>query len=226
MGLGAVLLIGAGAAIGWFARPAASLTPGLYGLNRLVAVQVQLTEAPPDYVLVAGDSHAEFQGAAQRLCGREVVNAGLGGATAAIYAALFPRLTVPVRARMAILTIGTNDLKRKNAPASEAGLARFAATVEGIVRDLGRVSDRVVVTAVPPIGRAVGDRLDAEAVELFSRRLRDLCGRLGCTFADPFAALRDGTSGYALPGALRDDVHLARYRQAQRALEPLLCPAP
>lgn len=225
-GLGATLLLCAGAAIGWSAHPAPQLNARLYAKNRLIAVQVHLEEAPPDYVLVAGDSQAELQDPAQRVCGREIVNAGLSGATAAVYADLFPRLTVPVRARISVLTIGTNDLNRKVAPASEAGAARFAAAVEGIVRDLAVVSDRVVVTAVPPIGREVGDRLDAAAVGVYSRRLHDLCGRVGCTFADPFAHLRDGTSGYALPGALRDGLHVAGYRRVQRALEPVLCPAP
>lgn len=225
-GLWSTFLVGAGAAIGWYARPSPQLNARLYAKNRLIAVQVHLEEAPPDYVLVAGDSQAELQDTAQRACGLEVVNAGLSGATAAVYADLFPRLTVPVRARMAVLTIGTNDLNRKIAPASEAGAARFAAAVEGIVHHLEKVSDRVVVTAVPPIGREVGDRLDAEAVGVYSQRLRELCGRIGCTFADPFAHLRDGETGYALPGALRDGLHVAGYRRVQRALEPVLCPTP
>lgn len=224
LGLCAVLLIGAGGAIGWSMRVPA-LNARLYAKNRLIAVQVHLEEAPADYVLIAGDSQAELQDTAQSACGLEVVNAGLSGATAAVYADLFPTLKVPVRPRVATLTIGTNDLNRKGDPTSEAGTARFAASVERIVRDLQAVGGRVVVTAVPPIGREVGNRLDPAAVGAYSRAIRTLCGRIGCTYADPFAHLRDGDTGYALPGGLRDGLHVAGYRRVQRALEPVLCPA-
>ena len=51
-----------------------------------------------------------------------------------------------------------------------------------------------------------------------------LCERLGCRFADPFEALRDGDTGFAKPGAMRDGLHLSAYRPVMRALEPALCP--
>ncbi|NEU12458.1 SGNH/GDSL hydrolase family protein [Methylobacterium sp. BTF04] len=223
LGLGGVVLLGAGAAIGWSAKPSA-LNARLYAQNRLIAVQVHLEEAPPDYILIAGDSQAELQDTAQRTCELEIVNGGLSGATAAVYADLFQTLKVPVRARVAALTVGTNDLNRKGDPTSTAGAARFTASVERIVRELQAVSARVVVTAVPPIGREVGNRLDPAAVGVYSRAIRDLCQRIGCDYADPFAHLRDGDTGYALPGALRDGLHVAGYRSVQRALEPALCP--
>ena len=81
----------------------------------------------------------------------------------------------------------------------------------------------MVVTALPPVGREIGTLVDAGAVPDYSRRLQKLCGRLGCTFADPFADLRDGDTGYAKPGALRDGLHLAAFRPALKALEPALC---
>ncbi|MFD0938397.1 SGNH/GDSL hydrolase family protein, partial [Methylobacterium trifolii] len=66
-------------------------------------------------------------------------------------------------------------------------------------------------------------RLDPLAVGDYSQRLRALCERLGCRFADPFAALRDGEGGFAKPGAMRDGLHLSAYRPALQALAPALC---
>ncbi len=53
--------------------------------------------------------------------------------------------------------------------------------------------------------------------------MKALCDRLGCTYADPFADLRDGDTGFAKPGALRDGLHLAKFRPALAALGPALC---
>ncbi|MFC6790149.1 hypothetical protein ACFQE0_11285 [Methylobacterium komagatae] len=65
--------------------------------------------------------------------------------------------------------------------------------------------------------------MDAGAVGDYSGRLKALCEKLGCTFTDPFADLRDGDTGYAKPGALRDGLHLAKFRPAIKALAPALC---
>lgn len=222
LGLAGLALLGLGAALGWSLRKPA-MSARAYAQSRLVAVQVHLDEAPADYVFLAGDSHAELQPTAQRPCGVELVNGGVSGSSAAVYADLLPALAFRTRPRAAILTIGTNDVLAKNRPRAPEPAGQFEAAADRIVRRLMKETDRVVVTALPPIGRALGDRLDAEAVPAYSTRLRDLCARLGCQFADPFAAIRDGAGGFAKPGAMRDELHLAAYRPALRALEPMLC---
>ncbi|GJE15519.1 SGNH/GDSL hydrolase family protein [Methylobacterium marchantiae] len=220
----ALTALAAGGAIGWQSH-VPKLSALLYATNRLIVVQVHLDEAPPDYILVEGDSQAELQSTGQRVCGLELVNAGINGASAAIYADLLDRVTIPTRPRAAVLTIGTNDLFTKGDPRSAGSIARFEQSLARIVGKLRGVTDRVVVTAVPPIGRRAGAKLDAEAVGVYSARIRGFCERGGCTYADPFADLRDGDGGYAVAGALRDDLHIAGYRRVMRALEPALCPA-
>ena len=223
LSLAGLALLGAGAVIGWSAKPS-RLNARLYAHDRLVAVQFHLDDAPDDYILLAGDSQAEFQSPAQRICGIELVNGGIGGTTAAIYADLASTLSIKTRPRAVALFIGTNDLKMKKTPRSYAAMTRFDEATERIVRRFQAVSDRVVVTAIPPIGRSLGDRLDAAAVRALSNRIQALCTRIGCVYADPFADLRDGDSGYALPGTLRDELHIAAYRRVMTALEPALCP--
>ncbi|UMY15978.1 SGNH/GDSL hydrolase family protein [Methylobacterium organophilum] len=220
----ALCLAAGGAALGWWlSKP--EFNAQLYGQLRLVSVQAQLDEAKPGYILIAGDSQAEMHNPSGPLCGAEIVNAGTGGATAEAYARLLPQLKLDPKPGAAILTIGSNDLNRKHKPNSEASARAFGEAVSRIVLLLRQATPRVVVTAVPPIGRSVGDRLEASAVGPYSRVIREACERLGCLYADPFAALRDGDSGFALKGALRDGLHLARFRPVQAALAPLLCGA-
>ncbi len=220
--IAALLLFAAGAIAGWSSRKAPA-DARAYASMRLVAVQVALDEAPAAYDFLAGDSQTELQPGDQRPCGLPLVIGGVSGATSAAYADYLARLTFPVRPTAASLTIGTNDLLLKNRPRGVDATARFEAAAERIVRGLQAVTDRVVVTALPPVGREIAAMVDAGAVGEYSNTLKALCGRLGCTFTDPFADLRDGETGYAKPGALRDGLHLAKFRPAIQALAPALC---
>ncbi|MCJ2062479.1 GDSL-type esterase/lipase family protein [Methylobacterium sp. J-088] len=220
--VGGLGLMGLGGLAGWrFHRPAADARA--YAEMRRIAVQVSLDEAPPDYMFYAGDSQVELQPGGQRPCGHDFVNGGISGATAASYAEYLARTTFTVLPSVAALTIGTNDILTKNNPQSPQQGQHFEAAAEAIITRLKAVSPRVVVTALPPVGREISKLVDAAAVAVYSQRLQTLCGRLGCVYADPFAALRDGDSGYAKPGSLRDGLHLAAFRPALQALEPVLC---
>ena len=221
--LGGLVLIALSGFAGWrLHQPGADARA--YAEMRLIAVQVSLDEAPPDFVFWAGDSQVELQPGSQRPCGLDLVNGGISGATAASYAEYLARLTFKVQPRIAALTIGTNDLLVKNNPQLHKPAEQFEAAAEAIVRRLQAMSPRVIVTAIPPVGREIGKLVEAGAVADYSQRLRTLCRRVGCTFADPFAALRDGDTGYAKPGALRDGLHLAAFRPALKALESEVCP--
>ena len=224
LAVGALLLVGGGILVGRMLATA-PVNVRAYALGRLYAVQAHLDEAPAAYVFLAGDSHAELQAPAQRPCGQELVNGGVSGATAPVYAELVATLRFPVRPRAAVLTIGTNDILSKNDPRDPAAAARYEAAATRIIRQLTATTDRLVVTALPPIGRELDGRLDPLAVGDYSERLKALCARLGCRFVDPFAAIRDGTTGFAKPGAMRDGLHLSAYRPALAALAPALCSA-
>lgn len=222
-GFGGVAVLTVGVGLGWVLHAPPAMNARAYAQNRLIAVQVHLDEAPADYVFLAGDSQSELESPAQRPCGLELVNGGVSGSSAAVYADLVATLRFPARARAAALTIGTNDLMAKNKPLGPEATAHFEASAERILRTLMANTDRLVVTAVPPVGRELARWLEPAAVAHYSDRLRALCTRLGCTFADPFASLRDGDTGFAKPGALRDGLHLSRYRPVMDALAPVLC---
>lgn len=222
LGLAGLALAGLGGLAGWnLHRPPADARA--YAAMRLIAVQVGLDEAPPDFFFYGGDSQVELQPGGQTPCGLAMVNGGVSGSTASAYADHLARLTFPVRPKVAALTIGTNDILAKNKPRSAEAAARFEASADQIVKRLQAVSPRVVVTALPPVGREIGHLIDAGAVADYSQRLKALCGRLNCAFTDPYSGLRDGDTGFAKPGAMRDGLHLTAYRPALATLEPVLC---
>lgn len=189
---------------------------------RIEAVNAHLAEAEPGYILLAGDSHAELNGAT-RICGRPVVNAGVSGSRAAEYAAIVARLRRPLAPAATVLTIGTNDLRRSLDPLAPRALSGFEAAASDLLASLGGGGrgGLLIVTAVPPLDPAV-TKLDPAAVEAYSARLRALCAGAWCSVVDPFATLR-GPGGSATAGALRDGVHLASYRGATARLEQEVC---
>ncbi|KQP42030.1 SGNH/GDSL hydrolase family protein [Methylobacterium sp. Leaf106] len=224
LGIAGLAVLGVGFTVGWVEKPS-RLNARLYATDRLPSIQAHLDDAPNGYILLAGDSQAELQSPAQRVCGTEIVNGGISGASASVYADLVAKLSVKTRARAVVVFIGTNDLQRKKEPLSDRTAQGFDDAVERIVTRLQAGSDRVVVAAVPPISRSVEKRLEPAAVVAYSARIEALCRRLSCRYVDPYADLRDGDTGFALPGALRDALHITDYRRVMRALEPVLCAA-
>ncbi len=73
--LGGLALLAIGGFAGWrLHRPGADARA--YAEMRLIAVQVSLDEAPPDYVFWAGDSQVELQPGSQRPAGSISSTAG------------------------------------------------------------------------------------------------------------------------------------------------------
>lgn len=191
-------------------------------MQRLPAIRAALSAAQPGFVFLAGNSHAELLGnvLARRL--PAVVNGGIGGTSARRYAAELDGLSVPVRAGVAVLFLGTNDILRHAAPLSERTLGGFEAAASRSLEWLRANADLVLVAAVPPIGpEAQADR-DPAAVAAYSTALRDLCDRHGCRFFDPFADLRDGEAGLTTQAAPPDGVHLRDYEALAADLETRL----
>lgn len=176
--------------------------------------------------MTAGDSHGNGLGRLP-LCGKATVAAGVDGAGGKVYGAVVGRLVFRHRPAAIVLTIGTNDLLAKNKPSRPDRLARLVSYDRTIVDTLAARTDRLIVTAVPPVAERVAGIFDLKALERLSRELAGICARTaGCAFVDPFEGLRSDRFGVARPGALADDLHLADYGEVARRLAPVLCPAP
>ncbi|KQP42975.1 hypothetical protein ASF49_01145 [Methylobacterium sp. Leaf104] len=195
---------------------------GEHLMRRLPAIRAALSAAQPGFVFLAGNSHAELLGTllARRL--PRVVNGGIGGTSARRYAAELDGLTFPVRAGVAVLFLGTNDILRHAAPLSQSTLGGFEAAAARSLERLRANADLVLVAAVPPIGPEARADRDPAAVAAYSAALRGLCARHGCRFFDPFAALRDGEAGLTTQTAPPDGVHLRDYEALAADLETRL----
>jgi hypothetical protein len=178
--------------------------------RRLPVIRAALEAAAPGFLFVAGNSHAELLGGALSRT-VPVVNGGVGGASARRYAQLVDALPFPVRAGVAILIVGTNDILRSGAPLSAATIAGFETAATRLLAWLRTNAETVLVAAVPPLGPEARMDRDPVAVGAYTAILKSLCTRSGCRFFDPFADLRDGEAGLTSQAALPDGVHLRDY---------------
>lgn len=183
------------------------------GLNRAFATM-------GDDVVLFGDSHSEYIGDPSPLCGRPVINAGVGGIGTRGYLNLLDELRMPRRASAGLLTIGTNSALAKFLPRSRSAFRDNAAA---LVAALQARTDRLVVTALPPIGADVAHIFDLAAVKAYSEELAGICRKAGCLFLDPFADSRGENPVIARPGTMRDGVHLIDYRAPLAKSAALLC---
>ena len=217
------MIAAAAFAAGFWLRPSTTVTDAIAW--RLPVVNAHLADMPGGYIFLAGDSHIELANIS-RFCGRPAVNAGLSGATAERYRGFLQQMRFPTRPGLAVLTIGTNDVLRKKTVRGAPAAERFEREVLQLLGMLKAQAPEVVVTAIPPVGGSMASFIDPEAIRAYSKRLEALCAReKGCRFVDPFSILRESDSGAALPGAMRDELHLSSYRSAFERLEKAVCPS-
>lgn len=192
-------------------------------MARMGVINAHIAEASPGYILVAGDSNAEMVNPAIRMCGRELVNAGISGAKIKDFVLHWRGFDLHNPPAAVLISIGTNDLHRKRNPLQPKYLAEFEKQAEVLARQAMASSKAVFLMAVPPAERSM-TVYEPGAVVAFSERLKGVCARLGCTFVDPFAAARDGDTGLAKTGSTRDGIHARSYRKAMAGIEPQVCP--
>jgi len=173
-----------------------------------------------DDVVLFGDSHSELIGDPSPLCGRPVVNAGVGGISARGYRNLLGELAMPRRASAGLLTIGSNSALEKPLPRSRSAFRDNAAA---LIEALQVRTKRLVVTAVPPVGAEAAHLFDLGALKAYSEELDGICRKAGCRFLDPFADIRGENPAVARPGITRDGVHLVDYRAPLAKSAALLC---
>ncbi|UMY19157.1 SGNH/GDSL hydrolase family protein [Methylobacterium organophilum] len=193
--------------------------------QRLRAINAELATMTPGTLLLAGNSHAECLG--PFLTGLPVVNVGIGGTFAPGYAEQLPHLTCQVRAGVAVLFLGSNDILRREKPLSPRSERRFDAAVIQTLTWLRDRAEVVLVAAVPPLGETAALHRDPAAVLAYTARLGQLAEANGGHVFDPFTALRAGDSGLSITDAMAEDgVHLRDYAPlAQNVLQAVLAAA-
>ena len=199
-----------------FMRPKTVVTvtgPEAHRSFRRSVIQSDLRQVSGDYALIVGDSHVELL-MLPTLCGLPTINAGMAGATTEHLRTALATLDARRKAKIAVLTVGTNDAQSVDASSLTERAAAFRKSSLALIRRLSKITDHVVVTAIPPVpDRTHG--FAAEVIDAYSGILKDLCGKGLCTYADPFRPA--DSLVYA------DEIHLADYAQAYRKLDPALC---
>ncbi|WP_449375369.1 SGNH/GDSL hydrolase family protein [Bosea thiooxidans] len=170
------------------------------------------------FALVLGDSHAVGL-AAHMPCQR--VSAAVGGLKAADVAEQVRRLDIRKPPAAVLLAVGTNDMLRKHRPLQSR--RDWVSSLQKAVAPFRGLGARVIVLALPPIGRELDRVFEQSAVAPYSEALEEMCRADGCIYADPWTDARSDKFGQGRPEAMSDNLHLDDYRPAMKALEPLAC---
>jgi lysophospholipase L1-like esterase len=137
-----------------------------------------------DPVIVIGDSIVEASTLPRSICGHQVVNAGLNGASTAsdLGGWLGPALGGS-RAASIIVSLGVNDALTPGPPGNEKFVERYAA----LLAVLAKSASRLAVIEIAPVeaqGRMTAELRDEvmRTVAGYNSALRDLAGRNGAVF--------------------------------------------
>ncbi|WP_406857399.1 SGNH/GDSL hydrolase family protein [Alsobacter sp. KACC 23698] len=193
-----------------------------YAGIRNIVINAHLREAPPGFVLVAGDSHAEYLAPWISACDREVVNAGVSGIRAERFQAMGSSFAPKSKASAAVLLMGTNNLFRAADPMAPARIGEFRTSLLATVASLQAIAAKVIVTALPPL-LSFRQEFQFEGVEVYSGVAREVCEVSGCMYRDPFAAIRRLSSEEDKLAQQPDGIHLAAYREVARSLSADIC---
>lgn len=177
---------------------------------------------PGERIAFFGDSHAAFLARAGDICGAPPLDAGIGGITASDYLALIrDRLTFPRPIGTAVLSVGTNDARRK---VQGHDVAEFRQDASALVAALSAAVGRLYVVAPPPLGLEAASQYDLAALGRYTAVLAEICRSARCTFIDPYAKIRGDDPFVAIAGIMSaDGVHLADYRPTSRAIGEAVC---
>lgn len=189
---------------------------------RAFAVSGLLKQVDGPYALLLGDSQFERL-YLPTLCGHPVVNGAIAGTRISGLRAVAGWITLPRPPDTIVLTIGTNDLTRRQRSGTDAS-GRFREEARALFAELAPRARHVVATAIPPFETdrpGVTKFYDAAAAPAYSAILAEECARAGCHFVDAFADLRDPASLSRSP----DGVHLGLDRAARDAVAARLSAA-
>jgi lysophospholipase L1-like esterase len=202
---------------------ASQLTPRFDGFAKVRAktIQSQLDQVEGDYLIALGDSHAERL-YLPVLCGLNVLNAGISGATVQDVLALVRTVTPRRKARRILLVVGTNDIWSKRHPEDPGAEKAFAAGMRQLLDWLGAWTERVTLVAIPPVARAQEPEFPRAAAARYTALLREACLSGRCDVLPVFDAAGEGAAGRA-SGLSGDGVHLANYASHVRAAEAEIC---
>jgi lysophospholipase L1-like esterase len=144
MNLTRVALVGFVAACAWAAWPRRPVILDTHGPTRQLMISSTLARFE-DPIVVLGDSIVEASTLPRSLCGRAVVNAGIGGtSTASHLDSILKESLGGKRAALVIVSLGTNDA------AVPHSVEQYRSNYWALLSELAALTPRRAIAAIPP----------------------------------------------------------------------------
>jgi lysophospholipase L1-like esterase len=174
----------------------------LHLVVRKSVVASQIAQAPARSIVCFGDSRVEqalLPGEIERY---QVINAGVGSATAGLLAEIIPGLLNDKRLSVSILSVGIND--SKTTPTTSDNFGEKITRICDVLQDH---FDRVILTTIPPVlsqaPLGIG-YFDPIKIFVNNETIKRIAKNRGLSIIDLTAPMSDETgslrSGYSIDG--------------------------
>lgn len=189
---------------------------------RSVAILSQADQAEYVGAIIVGDSITELSYLPE-ICGRSVLNAGIGGAKAHEVIDLLREALRRVKTDRILIAIGVNDASK----AYPTDIKSFGDKYRELVSVAAATGAQVVVATIAPISNdlPLGNRtFDAELIKHFNDKIRNIAIEFHAGVADIYKELA-GSDGFLPDDFTADGVHLTKtgYQPWIRALKHSAC---
>jgi lysophospholipase L1-like esterase len=174
---------------------------------RQFVIRSQLQQAGAGAVVVIGDSITESALLPSEICGRRVINAGIGGFTAGDYLPFAKQIMPTAGAVLTVVAIGTNEAYKGATPQPSYG---------ELIDLIRQHSEKVILAGIPPFDMS-GELAKAYFEPASGDAVDDSIRHSAMTRNLPFVDLRHDINGEKLT---IDGIHLnaAGYAQWRAAL--------
>ncbi|WP_404336842.1 SGNH/GDSL hydrolase family protein [Sphingomonas sp. MMS12-HWE2-04] len=150
---------------------------------RSAAILRQAESFPDGGIFLIGDSITEFA-YVPLLCGRPVLNAGLGGSRVTEWQGLVPKLLADAKPSLVIFALGVNDARRTTLAKPDAWQRDYARLVEQVH------GARVAIMGIQPIepDKRIGPGFDPALVAQLNAKAQAVAGATHAVFIAPPAS--------------------------------------
>ncbi|MDA9408553.1 SGNH/GDSL hydrolase family protein [Bradyrhizobium sp. CCBAU 45384] len=149
---------------------------------RLFVIRDHLSQAG-DPIVFIGDSITESASLPSSICGRPVVNAGIGGASVQSYPQIASELLEEMKASLVVIALGTND-------ASKAMPPNFREQYMQLVHLMQQHAAKIVLAGPPPLGNGhLRTYFNEDTLHRISGLIRDIAAENHFEYVDLETAL-------------------------------------
>jgi lysophospholipase L1-like esterase len=178
MNLTRIALVGLLAACAWAAWPKRAVVVDTHSATRQFVIRSILARVD-DPIVILGDSIVEASTLPRSLCGRAIVNAGIGGAsTASHLGTVLADALGNKQAALVVVALGTNDA------AIPHSVAQYRSNYVALLTQLSALTPRSAILAIPPpeAGLEEAKKVSVAVIDSYNAILPELASELRATF--------------------------------------------